>query len=204
VLVCFNGNIATIRQPEALQEYPNLHVIAVRDPDRRFCLTGIKGLGDTIEAVSENLLRIAHALGGEEIFCFGASAGGYPALRYSLELKARGALLFSPPTTLNLDDDPGAPMSKYPQLARLYTKARELAIDLVPLYRAMSPRPAVLLLYSPEHKRDSWLAKRMAGSPGAELIPLEDCSGHTTLSHVIITGRMTEFLDRLLALQPKD
>ncbi len=202
VVICFNGNIANIRQPEALQEYPDLHVIAVRDPERRFCLTGIEGIGTSIEAVSEGLLRIAHELGGEEIFCFGASAGGYPALRYAMEMKASGALLFSPPTTLDLNDDPGAPMSKYPQLARLYAKAKPLAIDLVPPYRAMHPRPSLLVVYSPQHKRDAWLAERLRNVPGTQMEPLEDCGGHTTLSHVIVNNRMKHYLDRLFELKP--
>lgn len=202
VLILFNGNVGEIRQLPALQTYPDVHVVSLRDPERRFLLTGAHGLGEDIPGVIFTLRRVIRDLRAREVFCLGASAGGYPALRYGLEMQVRGILAFSPPTTLNIDDDPGASMTKYPQLARLYTRARGLGVDLVPLYKAQRVRPSVLALYPPAHPRDSWLAQRLRGIGGVELVALDGCDDHSTLNYTARTGQLTGFLDRLFTLAP--
>lgn len=200
-VLSFAGNARTMLLPE-LMDRPDIHLISLRDPDRCFALTGIPDLAPDLDSCLAGLRRILAALGADEVFCFGPSAGGYPALRYGMALGARGVLALSAPTTLNLDNDPGATMARYPQLRRLYSKDRSLGIDLVPVYQALMPRPSVIAIYSPLHKRDAWLSERLRGVAGVELIAIPDVAGHRTLGWLSETGELKPYLKRLLALQP--
>ena len=200
--IVFNGNSRMFALPSSLVTVVDTHILLVRDPSRCFGFLGIPELGDDYEVCLENFNRIMTALAVDKLYCVGLSAGGASAIKVGCDLMARGMIGFSIPTTLNLDDDTGAELKHYPQLARLYRNARHLGIDLAKYYAEKSPRPSVILTYSAGHLRDSWLAQRMNNIPGVELINTEGFTGHSTYIWLRDNDKLDPFFERLFTLEP--
>ncbi len=201
-VVTFAGNAGRLILPEDLTARAGLHIIAVRDPARCFGLSGIPGLGDTYLQCVATLEAMIAAMRAQRLHCLGVSAGGYPALRYGLDLRADGVLAFCPPTTLDLADDRQAPLSRYPQLARLYRHLPNLPLDLARCYAAAKPRPRVIAVYDKGHERDSWLAERLAGIAGVDLRGVTEPVGHRVFHWLSETGGLSPLLEQMLALRP--
>lgn len=179
--------------------------VFLSDPTRRFLLTRTPGLGDTYEATLASVGRVLAGLDTAAVFAMGLSSGGYPALRLGLDLGARGVLNFSGPTTIDMDDDPGAPMSKYPQLVGIYRSAPHLVIGMHKLYARAATRPSVILIHGDAHPRDTWMAHLLADNLGAgssvELRPMPGFAEHDTFSAYIEAGRIEGAFVELLGLQ---
>jgi len=201
VLITFGGNTGYLMLPPPIVTLENTHLIAIRDPQRCFALCGIPGLGATYAECVNNLRHLIDALGGPEIYVTGVSAGGYPALRYGLDLGAQGVLGFSAPTTLDLADDPGADLSRYPQLTALYRQQPDIPLDLARLYAGASPRPSVILLFSLSNDRDTWLADRMRPIEGIEADPVANEAGHRVFVWLNAANAIPQYFDRLFALR---
>jgi hypothetical protein len=202
VVLTFGGNTGYLMLPPGLVTLPNTHVIAIRDPKRCFALCGIPGLGQTYAACLTNLRVMMAELGATDLFCAGVSAGGFPAMRYGLDLGAAGVLGFSVPTTLDLADETGADLSNYPQLTALYRNRPDMPLDLARPYAATVPRPRAILVYSPSNDRDSWLAARMGGTLGVEVSAISDEAGHRVFQWLSVGNGITQYLGRLLSLRP--
>ena len=201
VLITFGGNTGYLMLPPLIVTMENTHLIAIRDPQRCFALCGIPGLGETYAACVANLRRLIDALGGPDVYITGVSAGGYPALRFGLDVGAQGVLGFSAPTTLDLADDPGADLSRYPQLTALYRQQPDIPLDLARLYAATSPRPSALLLFSLSNDRDTWLAERMRHIEGVEIDPVANEAGHRVFVWLNAANAIPQYFDRLFALR---
>jgi len=201
VLIAFGGNTGYLMLPPPIVTLQNTHLIAIRDPQRCFALCGVPGLGHTYADCVANLRRLVAALGGPDIYVTGVSAGGYPALRYGLDLGAEGVLGFSAPTTLDLADDPGADLSRYPQLTALYRQQPDIPLDLARLYAATSPRPHAILLFSMSNDRDTWLADRMRHIEGVEANPVSNEAGHRVFVWLNAANAIPQYFDRLFALR---
>jgi len=197
VLITFGGNAGYLVLPAAVQQLPKTHIIAIRDPKRCFSLRGVAGLGATYQACCDNLRLLLASLGGTDVHCLGVSAGGYAALRFGLDLGAHGVLGMSAPTTLDLADEPGATLKRYPYLTALYRALPDMKLDMAQVYAATSPRPRVLLLYAPSHERDAWLANRMDGIPGVELEEINEKAGHRVLQMLEATNTLEHYIQRL-------
>ena len=202
VTLVFNGNTSVFSLPPPLVTGTDTHIVMLRDPTRCFGFLGIPELGEDYETCIANLRRIVAALGADELYLVGMSAGGSTAVKVGCDMQAKGVLGFSVPTTLDLKDDEGAELRHYPQLTKLYTRARHLGIDLAEYYRNSSPRPGLALVYSADHQRDSWLAERMRSIPGVQLIDVEGFAGHATYRWMLERGNLGPLIDRLFKLEP--
>lgn len=181
-ILTFGGNAGGLLLPRVVREEPGLHVIAVRDRTRRcFGLRGLDGLGDRYETSLDTLRQLLDRLDAREVFLAGASAGGYSALRFGLDLGADGVLGLCAPTTLDLADQQGASLARYPQLAALYRNLPAMPLDMLREYAAAARRPRIVLVYSLGHERDAWLAGRMAALPGVRLRPAPAEVGHRVM-----------------------
>jgi len=198
----FSGNNAEFALPPELLQKGDTHLLLIRDPSRCFALAGVFGLGDDYESCLESLCRINTALGVEQLYVAAISAGAAGGLRFACDLAAYGFLGFSVPTTLDLEDDPGAELRHYPQLTMLYRRRREMGIDLARYYAATLPRPRALLVFSNGHIRDSWLARRMEPIEGTEIIPTIGFDGHTTYHFLVVTGQIAPLFHGLYQLVP--
>lgn len=201
VVLTFGGNTGYLMLPPGLVSLPNTHVIAIRDPKRCFALCGLPGLGASYGDCLANLRVLMAEMGATELFCAGVSAGGFPAMRYGLDLGAAGVLGFSTPTTLDLSDELGAGLANYPQLTALYRNMPDIPLDLARPYAQTLPRPRAILVYSPSNDRDSWLAARMGGIAGVEISAVSEEAGHRVFQWLSTGNGITQYLGRLLSLR---
>jgi hypothetical protein len=182
------------------------HFVFLSDPTRRFLLARTPGLGDSYAATRACLETVLASLGSAPLFAMGLSSGGYPALRLGLDLGARGVLNFSGPTTVDMADDPGAPMSKYPQLVGIYRSVPELVIGIHKLYGPASVRPSAILIHGDAHPRDTWMAHLLADhlgpNAGVVLRPMQGVAEHDTFSAYVAAGLIENAFAELLTLQP--
>ena len=193
--IVFAGNNAQLVVPTPLLAAHDTHLLLVRDPKRCFALAGIDGLGEDYSACLTRFTDIIRILGVDEVVCIGMSAGGAPALKYGCDLGASGVLGFSIPTSLNLDDHPGAELKQYPQLAMLYKRDRSLGIDFAAHHQATTPRPRLTLIYSAEHVRDALFARRMRGFDDVTLLEAVAFGGHATYRWALSEGALPGILD---------
>ena len=195
--IVFSGNNPEFALPAHLLSQQDTHLVLIHDRRRCFALAGIPGLGADYAACLAGLRRIIGSLRPDTVLVLGISAGGAGAIKFACDLPAQRLLCFSVPTTLKLEDDSGATMARYPQLARLYRHDRSLGIDLAAYYAAQADPPPATLIYSAGHPRDCWLALRMAGLPDVRLLPTEGYTGHTTYRWLMTEGVIGRYLDML-------
>jgi hypothetical protein len=207
------------------------HVVFLRDGSRRFCMAGVKGLGDSYQETVEALRQIAATLEATEIYCIGWSAGSYAAMRYGLDLGAAGILCFGP-----------AFVGRW-SLLRAYwrgsgffgaEKARKVvqtfqtrrwqvlvngvvrrvkrrrlppvplfvtAKDLRLFFRCAQQQSKVILVYGAAHKIDEENCRHLDGLPGVVLYPLAGCDRHNVLRETIDTGEFPSLLATLLSIE---
>ena len=201
LLITFGGNTGYLMLPPPVVTAENTHVLAFRDPKRCFGLCGLPVFGSYYWECLDNITLLIQALGVKEVYCAGVSAGGFPAMRFALDLEAQGVLAFSTPTTLDLADDPDAPMSRYPQLAALYRRKPDVPLDLARAYRETPVRPRAVLLFSPSNERDSWLAERMAGIEGVQLERVSPEADHRVFFWLNSTHGIQRYFDTLFRLR---
>jgi hypothetical protein len=202
LLIVFSGNTKQLAIPQPVIDDQETSMLCVRDANRCFALMGLPRLGQSYQSVLDSFRRCAEVLGLDKVYVIGTSSGGYAALRYAFDLRAEGVIGFSAPTSLNIADDPGATTQKYPQLARLYARSKEIGFDMVPHYEEADVRPSVILVYCPGHERDKIFTERMMHVPGVELVSTPDEVGHTTFPWYNEQGLMQGVLERLYALTP--
>jgi hypothetical protein len=162
--------------------------------DARFLhFAGVRGLGENYDGNVARLRSEFEARRWSTILTAGESSGGYSALRFGLDLEARGVLSFSGCSSLAPADCSDR------RLVDLQQQLPEAALDLLPLYRARERRPRVLLSYGAGHAKDTWYAERMADVPGCELFPLADFAEHGTMIECMRRKQMQPLVQRLLA-----
>ncbi len=201
LLITFGGNTGYLMLPPPVVTAPNTHVLAFRDPQRCFGVCGLPVFGNDYQECLDSLRFLIEELGVTEVYCSGVSAGGFPALRFGLDLGAHGVLAFSTPTTLDLSDDPDAPLSRYPQLAALYRRRHNVPLDLARAYAAAPTRPRAILLFSPSNQRDTWLAERMGHIEGVTLERVSPEADHRVFFWLNTTKGIQPYFDQMFALR---
>jgi hypothetical protein len=182
------------------------HFVFLSDPTRRFLLVRTPRLGNSYGETLGTVRSVLEALGTRRQHAMGLSSGGYPALRLGLDLGAEGVLNFSGPTTIDMEDDPGAPMSKYPQLVAIYRSAPQMVIGTHKLYAAAAERrPQAILIYGDAHERDTRMAHMLAdhlggAAGGIHLRPMPGFAEHDTFTAYVERGWVEDAFAELLAL----
>lgn len=197
VLISFGGANSAFWMPAAFFEFADTHVVALRDTRRLFHLVGVKGLGaDYAESVA-GLKKLIKGLGViNKIVMAGCSSGGYAALRYALDLGARGVLAISAPSRINASE---SELERYPALRKLARTRPEMMEDVVPLYQRHPKPPAVIMAWGSENPIDSEQALRMHGLPNVALVPLPGIAAHASWVKLIADRQFEPLLARLLA-----
>lgn len=196
LLIAFGGATEAFWLVAPFLDLVDCHLIVLRDPKRLFHLAGVGGLGATYAECVAALTRIATSLGVTEIYTAGSSSGGYSALRYALDLGARGVLTFCPITG---SDDITSEVEKYPGLRAIARKAPQMMLDILPMYRAAAKPPKVIIAFGDKNPLDVRQAMRMKDVPGVVLEPLPGLSTHPVWSKLLADHRFDDLLNRLLA-----
>jgi len=202
-LVCFGGNgERNFTLPHQLINRLGIHIIFVQDAVRCFSLCEIARLGSNYETNLARLKLILQELEATSVYCLGVSAGAFPALKFGLELEAQSVLAFSGTPSLNIADDPGATLAKYPQLRAITSKAPHLAASMITEYTNSQTHPSVTLVFGGKNKRDKFFAMHMKGMPGVKLVPIEGFTGHGAFTESVTRRLFPELLDMLFGGKP--
>ena len=150
------------------------HVVYLTDAQFSCFLRGVDAIGPSYETALAGLRSLCATLGQDEprIYCYGASMGGFGALRYGLDLGARRVLAMETTTSMKGDVYPA------PDETWLARKLGDLAVDLRSLYLQAPARPQATLYYGALNGRDAAHAERFADVPGARVVAVEGSGDH--------------------------
>ncbi len=171
------------------------HVLYLRDMQWSVFLRGIDGLGASYEESVARLRDVCRGLGDghARIYCYGASMGGFGALRYGLDLGARRVLAIETMTSTK------GGLCRAQDEGWLADKLGPLAVDLRTLYRQHPTPPPATLYYGADNRRDAIHAERFADVPGARVVPVPGSADHDCLGKLIADARFPEILTEFLA-----
>lgn len=196
VIVAFGGVGEAFWSVPPFLEVPNCHLVMLRDTTRLFHVAGIEGLGANYADCVAGLRKLIKKLGATQIFVSGNSSGGYAALRYALDIEARGVLAFSPFTRLNATE---AELARFPAVRPLSRSRPEMMEDLLPLYRNHQNPPKAIIVYGDKHPVDTEHALRMKELPNISLEPVPGYDGHHAWAKLLEENKFRPLLKQLLA-----
>jgi hypothetical protein len=163
------------------------HIVYLRDAKGCFHMGGVNGLGEDYPACVTGLNTLLAGLGVRNSYCMGGSVGGYAALRYGLDLRAKGVLAFSAASTL----EPSTWPEEYQNaLVPIRDKVPHMAVELDHLYRIADQRPRTLLCYGDQSLFDVRQAARMNGIEGVQHIPIPGYADHDAISYMVVNKKM--------------
>jgi len=152
-----------------------LNGLSFADPRRVMTLKGLPSLGADYPETLAALRALLAAWGVEHTYVIGMSAGGYPALRYGIDLGVRRILLLSPGTT--------PPDTDSPLVTRLRQQLGDMAVDIAEYVRAHGRNVPVIAAYGADNADDAWQAERLAGLPNVDLRPVPGVAAHLVAVH---------------------
>jgi len=173
-------------------------LVYLRDFRRVFFRLGIPSLGGDRETTIEKLREILRSLKAGEVLCYGASSGGFAALHYGLDLRARRVLSLAGPSHLSLD---ALPRDTRWNPYRTHPLAQQ-PIDLREMYARTAGLPDALLLYGANNPMDRAQAEHMAGIRNTRLVAVENYSAHLIPIELIRRGAFEQILLWLVGRQP--
>ncbi|MGH7078818.1 MAG: alpha/beta fold hydrolase, partial [Acetobacteraceae bacterium] len=196
VIVAFGGVGEAFWSVPPFLEVPNCHLVLLRDTTRLFHVAGIEGLGDSYADCVAGLRKLIGKLGAKQVFVSGNSSGGYAALRYALDIDARGVLAFSPFTRLNATAEE---LARFPALRPLSRSRPEMMEDLLPLYRNHPSPPKAIIVYGDRHPVDTEHALRMRPVPNVSIEPVPGYDGHHAWAKLLEENKFRQLLKQLLS-----
>lgn len=158
------------------------HLIYLRDFQRLCFLDGIGSLGNRQSSLTA-LRRILNSLGPMRLACLGVSAGGFPALRYGLDLGADAVLSLA--GMPNLTPEFNSHLRFAGIAARLRDRLPGAELDLRPLYMSAPRVPRSLFVYGDSNWDDRIQSESMLGVPSAAFLPLANYSWHLVFVEMI-------------------
>jgi hypothetical protein len=202
-LLCFCASRGTLGLPlnlvhEWLGRLP-VSLIYLKDFRDLSGACGYPPLGSDPTTSIAALRRITVDIGAINLYTMGVSAGGYAALRYGVELNARGVLSIAGDTdltdTFNRHSHPSLVYAHVQREAPAY--AENLRNRLV----ALGDGLRILLAYSADQPRDCRQAEALSGLPNIELWPVREYDGHNAVDPLIRRGQFLGLLLRLVGLE---
>jgi hypothetical protein len=173
-------------------------LVYIKDFRELWGTCGYPSLGpDRFQSVAA-LRCIAAQLGGRQIYTFGVSHGGYPALYYGLALGAAAALCLGGKTDLrpDLNHSLGAVTPTYLNFLKQVPGHAE---DMGESYAAAKYRPHVLLAFGADNLPDRVHAEKMSKRvPNVELIAVQGSAEHNVIDPLIRQRGFRGLLYRLL------
>lgn len=155
----------------------------IRDNQRLLGNAGIKSVGETFEDTVRYLRNKISELGGRRLMIVGSSAGGFPALRYGLELGAEKILCFSGPT--NVTAEFAADDGRVALVAKRLEIFPPEVLDMKPHVIKANGRSQIHLVYGDAHAQDTMHALHLQGCPEVHFHPLAGLKGHGSILELL-------------------
>ena len=192
MLIGYSGNAERLMMPTPILlqnlEAASVDFALLKDSNKVGYRTGVKGVGDSLDAVIDALPELL-ALGDyRRVATLGTSGGALPALLTGLRLRADAVMSVgsNSPDDLRWERPDG-------------TGARELIVA----YAGSQPRTSVVLVHGAQSPRDQAAAEAIAALVPATLVPVSDPAGpvgHGALYPLVRQRRLAAFLKEHLGL----
>jgi tetratricopeptide (TPR) repeat protein len=174
-----------------------LNALFVSDPQRLFMLGGFASIGEYWTTIGW-LKDLKQAWSIEHIYCLGLSGGGYPALRYGLDLGARRILTFAAPTEITptiTQVDKRATALTHRVLARRPHMCVNLRDEIAKLGDAA---PEIINYYGADMPEDAYHARNIEGLPTVSSRPVEGLASHGVIAWLKQNGAFIPILHEFL------
>lgn len=180
-----------------LADHP-ANIVYLRDRRNRSFGAGVEGLGcDEPETISA-LCRLRDDLDGVPMLMMGSSVGGIAAARYGALSGAGAVISFAGP--VHLRDD--ATHEENPVSRTNYRGAMMTAVagndDRLLDVLAAAPATRIYQCYGTGYAPDVATAELMRPIANVELVPIEGCSDHFVLEHMIADGSFDTLIRRAI------
>jgi hypothetical protein len=175
----------------------NISIIYLKDiKNRLLFLNGISSLAPSYEATIKKLAQMIQKLGATNVYTLSTSGGGIGAMRYGIDLGAKGALCFSPPSNVTVEflkEDPrGAAFVR-----RLTSVVPPAECDILPYLKATTHPFFVNILYCKDSLLDKRHAEYLSKIPQVSLHTLK-CSDHDSFAYALSEKSFTELINHYL------
>jgi pimeloyl-ACP methyl ester carboxylesterase len=174
-----------------------VNAMFVSDPQRLFMLGGFTSVGD-YHATIAWLKALRETWRIENFYCLGLSGGGYPALRYGLDLGARRILTFAAPTEIT----PGITQidTRATALAiRVLNRKPEMCVNLRPeIAKQGDAAPEIINYYGAEMTEDAYHARNIEGLPTVSSRAVTGLDSHAVIRWLKDSGSFRDILAEFL------
>jgi len=139
LIITFGGICGNISQPlfefkTFLQKNIDCHFIYMRDSNQSWYHNGVLGLGDTIDELKQNIIKIIETINYSKIITIGSSMGGFASLLFGRFINVDGIISFSPQTFIDKCNRSIYNDSRWTnQIKKLYSNVDEVHGDLLKL-----------------------------------------------------------------------
>jgi tetratricopeptide (TPR) repeat protein len=180
-----------------------INAMFVSDPQRLFMLGGFASVGEYWTTVGW-LKDLKQAWSIDHIYCLGLSGGGYPALRYGLDVGARRVLTFAAPTeitpTITQTDKRATALAN-----RVLTRRPHMCVNLRDeIAKLGEAAPEIINYYGGDMPEDAYHARNIEGLPTVSSRRVDGLASHGVIAWLKQTGTFRDILQEFLreALPP--
>jgi hypothetical protein len=178
--------------------------IYLRDFSRLLFLRVVASLADTYEGTQAAIRALVQSHGASGLRVTGISGGGLAAIRYGVELGASHVVSFSGDTnrrvkgTIATIEDADVKFIAW----QVREKIHRDMVDVGPLLRGRSNRPAITLVYGEAAEPDRDQATNLADIPGVRLHPVAGVAEHRAMPKMASEAGFLDFLRDALGVAP--
>lgn len=174
-----------------------INAMFVSDPQRLLMLGGFASVGEYWTTIGW-LKDLQHAWSIERFYCLGLSGGGYPALRYGLDLGALRILTFAAPTeispTITRVDGRATAIAN-----RILTRRPHMCANLRDeIAKLGAAAPEIINYYGADMPEDAYHARNIEGLPTVSSRPVEGLNSHSVIAWLKQTGTFRGILREFL------
>lgn len=174
-----------------------VNALFVSDPQRLFMLGGFASIGEYWQTIGW-IKDLKQAWGIDHLYCLGLSGGGYPALRYGLDLGATRILTFAAPTIITptiTETDKRATALAH----RVLTRRPHMCVNLRDEIAARgAAAPEIINYYGADMPEDAHHARNIEGLPTVSSRPVDGLASHGVIGWLKQNGVFRDILKEFL------
>jgi tetratricopeptide (TPR) repeat protein len=174
-----------------------VNAVFVSDPQRLFMLGGFASIGEYWTTIGW-LKDLKQAWSIDHIYCLGLSGGGYPALRYGLDLNARRILTFAAPTKITPDitqvDKRATALAH-----RVLTRRPHMCVNLRDeIAKLGTAAPEIINYYGSDMPEDAYHARNIEGLATVSSRSVPGLASHGVIAWLKQSGAFRDILHEFL------